>query len=58
MTRAIHAHVRNDTGLSRFYRRLAKKKGKLVAVIATARKMLKVIYWMLKEKAEFHSYRG
>jgi transposase len=54
LTQAVHVHLRFDTRLTRFYRRLVKKKAKQVAVIATARKMLKVVYWMLKAKEEFH----
>jgi len=36
-----------------FYRKLARKKGKQVARIATARKMLHMIYWMLLNKEDF-----
>jgi transposase len=58
LTQAVHAHVRHDTRLSRFYHRLAGRKRKQVAVVATARKMLKVVYWMLKKGEEFHSWNG
>lgn len=54
LTQAVHAHLRFYTRLTRFYMRLAEKKPKQVAVVATARKMLKVIYWMLKNGEEFH----
>ena len=54
LTQTVHVHVRYDSRLSRFYHRLAVKKGKQMAVVATARKMLKVVYWMLKEKEQFH----
>ena len=53
LVQSVHAHVRSDTGLSRFYYRIAGKKGKQVAVVATARKMLKVVYWMLKNGEDF-----
>ena len=56
LTQAVHAHVRHDTRLSSFYRRLAGRKRKQVAVVATARKMLKVIFWMLKKGEEFHPW--
>ena len=56
LTQSVHVHVRQDTSLSVFYRRLAGKKSKQVAVVATARKMLKVIYWMLKNREEFHPW--
>lgn len=54
LTQAVHAHVRQDTRLSRFHHRLARKRGKQIATVATARKMLKVVYWMLKNSEEFH----
>jgi transposase len=54
LTQAVHVHVRCDSELSRFYHKLAKRKRKQVAVVATARKMLKVVYWMLKNREEFH----
>jgi hypothetical protein len=40
LTQSVHAHVRCDSELSRFYHRLTKRKRKQVAVVATARKML------------------
>ena len=55
LVQSVHAHIRQDTGLSRFYHRLARKKGKQIATVANARKMLKVVYWMLKNREEFHS---
>ena len=39
LTQAVHTHIRYETSLTRFYRRLAEKKPNQVAVIATARKM-------------------
>lgn len=50
-------HVRWDEGseLSGFYRRLAARKTKQEAVIATAKKMLKVMYWMLQDGEPYHS---
>jgi len=56
LVQSVHAHVRQDTQLSRFYHRLAKRKRKQVAIIATARKMLKIIYWMLKLKEPFYPW--
>ena len=42
--------LRHGSHLSRFYRRLARRKAKQEAVVATARKMLKVVYWMLRDR--------
>ena len=39
LTQAVHAHLRHETNLTRFYRRLARKKPSQVATMATARKM-------------------
>jgi transposase len=54
LVQSVHAHVHYDTHLSMFYRRLALRKKRQAAVVATARKMLKVVYWMLKDKEAFH----
>jgi len=48
-----HLQHGEDTHLIRFFKRLAKKKPGQVAAVAMARKMLKVIYWMLKRGEEF-----
>jgi len=58
MTQAVHVHIRSETNLTRFYRRLAEAKPGQVAVMATARKMLKVIYWMLRNNEPFHPGPG
>jgi len=43
-----------ETKLLKYYLRLCKKgKPKNKAVIATARKLLQVIYWMLKNKTGY-----
>ena len=49
-------HVRHDTHLTRFYHKLARKKGKKIAVVATANKLLRVIYQMLKNKEQFKPF--
>jgi transposase len=58
LTQAVYAHLRHETNLTRFYRKLAAKKPIQVAVMATARKMLKVIYWMLRNDEPFHPGPG
>ncbi|HUU79871.1 MAG TPA: hypothetical protein VMW90_00360 [Acidobacteriota bacterium] len=54
----MHSHLRHETNLTRFYRRLARKKPNQVAVMATARKMLKTVYWMLRNNEPFHPGPG
>ena len=52
----LWAHLeRNGTHISRFFFRLASKKGKKIAAVAAARKLLVVIYWMLIRKEEFRA---
>lgn len=41
--------------MSRFYYGLARRKTSQEAVMATARKMLKVVYWMLLSEESYHS---
>ena len=57
LTPAVLVHVRwaEESELSGFYRRLAARKTKQEAVIATARKMLKVVFWMLRGGEPYHS---
>ena len=58
LTQAVHVHLRHETNLTRFYRRLAGTKPKQVAIMATAHKMLKVVYWMLRNNEPYHPGPG
>ena len=58
LSQAVHVHIRSETNLTRFYRRLAGKKPRQVAIMATARKMLKVVYWMLRNNEPYHPGPG
>jgi transposase len=49
----MHLMHAKDSKLKRFYYRLMRRKGKPVALVATARKLLVAIYWMLKRKEPF-----
>lgn len=54
MIEAAQACARTDSHrMKRFYNALAKKHGKKVATVALARKMLAVVYHMLKNKEPF-----
>ncbi len=55
LVEAIHAHVRYalDSDITKFYNRIKKKRGTSKAAVAAASKLLRVIYWMLKERREF-----
>jgi len=54
LIQAVHVHIRRESDLSRFYHRLAKRKTPQEAVVATSRKMLKVVYWMLLNNEPYH----
>ena len=53
-----HLQYTRDTSLTRFFYRLARRKGKQKAAVATARKLLKVVYALLKERREFQDFRS
>jgi len=58
LTESVHVHTRYDPSsqLSRFHARLAKRRGKRVATVATARKLLRIVYWMLVRHEPYHSH--
>jgi len=49
----IHIQYAPDSNITKYYYRLKKKKPGNIATIAAARKLLQVIYHMLKNKDEF-----
>lgn len=51
----LWSHLKFDTHISRFFHRLAWRKGKKIAAVAAARKLLVTIYWMLKNREEFRA---
>jgi len=55
LVEAVHTHARcaRDSSITKFYRCLAKTRGTSKAAVAAASKMLRVVYWMLKERREF-----
>jgi len=56
LTEAVHTHTHcePDSRLSRFYAKVARRRGKQKAIVATARKLLLMIYWMLWTKEPYH----
>jgi transposase len=50
---AVWPAVRADCGISMMYQRIARRKGANSAKIATARRLLTIIYRMLKEKRSY-----
>lgn len=57
MIQVVHQTIRTPNALQRFHARLARKKGKKTALVATARKLLTYIYQMLKEEVSFEELR-
>lgn len=57
LIQCTYIHVRYDTYISQFYYRLTYKRGKKIAVVATASKFLRVMYQMLKNQEEFTPFR-
>lgn len=56
LTECVWVHLRdNDTRLTRFFRRTARRRGTRIAAVATARKLLVAIYWMLKRGEKFRA---
>ena len=57
LTEAVLTHTRcePDSRLSRFHAKVARRRGKQKATIATARKLLLIIYWMLVRHEPYHS---
>ena len=58
LTEAVHIHKRvcPDSQLSGYYNNISRRRGKQVAIIATARKLLNVIYWMLVREDVYHCH--
>jgi transposase len=48
-----HLQHAKNTRLTQFFRRVARRRGEQVAAVATARKLLVAIYWMLKRREKF-----
>jgi len=58
MLECVHVHIRTNknSNITRFYTRLAKIKGSSKAAVAAASKLLKVVYWIMKEKRKYHHH--
>jgi len=55
---AAYSHVRcsKDSDLTRFFERKRSEKGTKKAIVATARKLLGIIYQMLKKREVYHAH--
>lgn len=56
MVECAKAHIRtqkDNSELTRFYRELAKRRGSSKAIVASASKLLRIVYCVLKEKRAY-----
>jgi transposase len=55
MVQCIHTHVRycSNSSVTKHYNKIKSRKGSKIAIIAAARKMMRIIYVMLKEDRSF-----
>ena len=51
---ASHVAVRFDEGLGRRYSLLKARKGSAKAITAIARKLIEIVYWVLKEERKYY----
>ena len=51
----MHLYHAEDTRLTRFFWKVSQRKGRKVAIVAMARKMLVAIYWMLRRGERFRA---
>jgi transposase len=57
LVEAIHTAIRYDEDLKRFYKRLAERRGRPKAKVATARKLLIRAYIMLRDEIDYAEFR-
>src|SRR5215813_8126228 len=60
MLECLHAHIRNDnnSNITKFYHRISKKKGNSKAAVAAASKLLKIVYWVMKENRTYYNNKS
>jgi transposase len=57
MLECVHAHIgqssEKNSNIAQFYYRIARKKGNSKAAVAASAKLLKVVYWIMKERRTY-----
>lgn len=55
LAECVHSHIRyqKDSNITRFYHRIAKRRGNAKATVAATSKLLRIVYWVLKEQREY-----
>ena len=56
MVEAAMTHVKYDTSITRSYHRIAEKRGRKTAIVATARRLLLSCYSVLKNRRRFRPF--
>jgi transposase len=51
----VNMRAEPEGTVAQFYARIARKKGDQKAIVAASAKLLKIVYWVLKEKRAYHS---
>jgi transposase len=51
----VHMRAEPNGTVANFYARIARKKGDQKAIVAASAKLLKIVFWVLKEKRAYHS---
>jgi transposase len=57
LVEAVHTTIRYDEDLKRFYKRLAERRGRAKAKVATARKLLIRAYIMMRDEIDYAEFR-
>jgi transposase len=57
LVEAVHTAVRYDEDLKRFYKRVAERRGRPKAKVATARKLLIRAYIMMRDEIDYAEFR-
>ena len=57
MVECVRSHIRTqpNSNITKFYNKLVKKKGSAKATVAASSKLLKIVYWVMKEKREYRN---
>jgi transposase len=55
LVQCAHVAIKGDTTLGRFYNRIKKRRGHNIAIVATAKKMLKYAHAMLINNIPYHA---
>jgi transposase len=58
MVECVHTHLKYDTSITRAYHAIAERKGKRIAKVAAARRLLMCCYSVLKNRKPYHDPAG